>query len=626
MILIVLLAAAPAFGQGACCFMDQSCQPAADEAECNGLGGVFLPGADCAEAPCGTGACCRETACVETDAFSCISAGRDFAGAGTLCADDPCAIGQGACCLKDGTCQEISPEDCTAMGGTFQGIGTVCAGGFCTLGGCCLPGGCQDLAQFECDAQGGRFFGGVPCVDEPCPANDCPKDTLFGQQRDEPDDFTAGTSETSAGFERFEDFSGVAGPIDGLVWFGLDLDHIGGNNFVECVEIDPTFTINFFDDAGGQPGDLVCSYKLVATRTPLGIFYLGAELNEYSVTLPAPCVLVSGWVSIVGLGDPECWFLWMSAGSGFSWCEGCSASAEGFDLAICLTGTPGGAFGACCDDASGTCTDNVEISDCTAPGLRFAPDTLCADLDPACGVFLGACCLAEATCTIQTQGDCTAAGGDWLGANTQCNQCPCAVPCPPQGTAEGEPDCFDGYVDTFNGGCPSSPAVFSPISLGETVCAFTGIYDNGASVDWDYYQITVAETTELIWTVEAEFEPRAWILDGTGGCPGLTLITDATFECNPLTISTTVGAGTYWLVVAPNTFTDTAACPAFYTASLGAPCPEDLDGDGNVGTTDLLALLAAWGPNAGHPADLDDDGNVGTTDLLGLLAAWGPCP
>ena len=26
------------------------------------------------------------------------------------------------------------------------------------------------------------------------------------------------------------------------------------------------------------------------------------------------------------------------------------------------------------------------------------------------------------------------------------------------------------------------------------------------------------------------------------------------------------------------------------------------------------------------PADIDDDGTVGITDLLALLAAWGPCP
>ena len=54
-------------------------------------------------------------------------------------------------------------------------------------------------------------------------------------------------------------------------------------------------------------------------------------------------------------------------------------------------------------------------------------------------------------------------------------------------------------------------------------------------------------------------------------------------------------------------------------------CAADLDGDNEVGITDFLALLAAWGPNPGHPADLDDDGVVGISDFLTLLDAWGPC-
>ena len=54
-------------------------------------------------------------------------------------------------------------------------------------------------------------------------------------------------------------------------------------------------------------------------------------------------------------------------------------------------------------------------------------------------------------------------------------------------------------------------------------------------------------------------------------------------------------------------------------------CLSDVDNDGTVGIIDFLALLGAWGPNAGHPADIDDDGIVGILDLLALLADWGPC-
>jgi hypothetical protein len=58
----------------------------------------------------------------------------------------------------------------------------------------------------------------------------------------------------------------------------------------------------------------------------------------------------------------------------------------------------------------------------------------------------------------------------------------------------------------------------------------------------------------------------------------------------------------------------------------GPPCPWDLDASGAVGTSDLLALLAAWGTDPSGPPDFDGDGNVGTSDLLELLGNWGPCP
>ncbi|MBT8487133.1 MAG: VCBS repeat-containing protein [Phycisphaerae bacterium] len=62
----------------------------------------------------------------------------------------------------------------------------------------------------------------------------------------------------------------------------------------------------------------------------------------------------------------------------------------------------------------------------------------------------------------------------------------------------------------------------------------------------------------------------------------------------------------------------------FASALLGE-CPADLDDDGVVGFTDLLALLAAWGPCPGCAEDIDGDGDVGFVDLLTVLDDWGPC-
>ncbi len=55
-------------------------------------------------------------------------------------------------------------------------------------------------------------------------------------------------------------------------------------------------------------------------------------------------------------------------------------------------------------------------------------------------------------------------------------------------------------------------------------------------------------------------------------------------------------------------------------------CDADLDGDGLVGITDFLDLLAQWGTDPAGPPDLDGDGVVGITDFLDLLANWGPGP
>ncbi|MBT8487015.1 MAG: hypothetical protein HKO59_17220 [Phycisphaerales bacterium] len=54
-------------------------------------------------------------------------------------------------------------------------------------------------------------------------------------------------------------------------------------------------------------------------------------------------------------------------------------------------------------------------------------------------------------------------------------------------------------------------------------------------------------------------------------------------------------------------------------------CVADIDESGDVGFSDLLAVLAHWGPCTGCPEDLDRDHDVGFTDLLIVLSNWGPC-
>ncbi len=49
----------------------------------------------------------------------------------------------------------------------------------------------------------------------------------------------------------------------------------------------------------------------------------------------------------------------------------------------------------------------------------------------------------------------------------------------------------------------------------------------------------------------------------------------------------------------------------------------DLNRDGSVDASDLVLLLAAWGPCAGCEADLNGSGAVDASDIVMLIAAWG---
>ncbi len=151
----------------------------------------------------------------------------------------------------------------------------------------------------------------------------------------------------------------------------------------------------------------------------------------------------------------------------------------------------------------------------------------------------------------------------------------CDVTCGGGSTAEGEADC--GLpTDTVNGGCNSAPEVFSPIACGQSYCG-TGAFD-GASRDTDWYEIVLASPMTLTWSVEAEFDVVLGFVEmtvpGSGNCADAVALNPfaAPGECNPASISVTVGAGTHWFFVAPD-FTNIEACGGEYTASLTCAAP-----------------------------------------------------
>lgn len=145
-------------------------------------------------------------------------------------------------------------------------------------------------------------------------------------------------------------------------------------------------------------------------------------------------------------------------------------------------------------------------------------------------------------------------------------------------------------------------------SLGETPLAQTE-----AVIDFVFpntmpnsFTVFDTDTAQVLFDEDADMAP--WT--GTGQVTMTAQTEFAVFEDPPGIVNFSAGGAANWTVT--------------YDFTV-LPCA-DLDGDGNVGTADLLELLAAWGTDPGGPPDFDGDGNVGTSDLLYLLSSWGPCP
>ncbi len=178
----------------------------------------------------------------------------------------------------------------------------------------------------------------------------------------------------------------------------------------------------------------------------------------------------------------------------------------------------------------------------------------------------GACCLPDGSCALLLPNDCAAQGGQFEGEGVDC----ASVTCPqPVGAC-----CLP-----LSGGCHD---------LTDADCGLVGGLWQGPGTDCATFVC---------------FPPGACCLPD-GSC------TDIGNE-----IDCDAAGGTFQGV---GTTCAGLFCPL--------PCPADFNGDGNVNVTDLLELLAAWGPNPGHAADINEDGFVNVTDLLALLAAWGGCP
>jgi hypothetical protein len=134
----------------------------------------------------------------------------------------------------------------------------------------------------------------------------------------------------------------------------------------------------------------------------------------------------------------------------------------------------------------------------------------------------------------------------------------CIIECPPGAILEGEPDCYDGYVDLYNAGCNEVPYLFQDVIPCDgspvTYCGTGGVYYFGTSLyrDTDWYQLVTQNADVIDWTVESNPAMNFYILDGIYGCGNIGFVGSyTTTPCEPYTFSNVqlLAPGIYWLWV-----------------------------------------------------------------------------
>ncbi len=171
-------------------------------------------------------------------------------------------------------------------------------------------------------------------------------------------------------------------------------------------------------------------------------------------------------------------------------------------------------------------------------------------------------------------GDC----GDYVLAmdEIECTP-PCDVVC--SGIPEGEPVCYDGYEDHYNGGCNSDPNIFSIVFSSPdpiTYCGESGVYEysNGATYrDTDWYMFSVwGEPVSFSITVEAEFGVLFGFVDGLCDNPSFVSYS-TTPECTPHTITEELPYGTYAIFVSTDSWDPEYECGIEYSLTIEGYSP-----------------------------------------------------
>ncbi len=624
------------------------------------------------------GACCVDGECLATNTEAeCIALADDAPFewvAGEDCATYACTPSPlGACCIVS-NCEPVSGQGAATKyqcmvfandnGFDYEWYeGESCPDFVCPLpptGACCLyddlgnPTQCETTDVEACSIVGGFWYEGEDCFGSPpfaCPVDPCGEDALYALLDT---GSTGAISDNLGEYRRADWFDGLTGGFSSLSWFGMN--RVNDEGWGPCDKTPDDFEIIVYgnlDNPIPEPdlNNILCGpYTVSPAKLDTGETFNTSPIWRYDVLELVPvCTATEGWLSIGGLdnGEDNCWFLWHSSidDDNSSWIyrypefTKVGDGLRTYDLSMCLNGEYIPSFGACCDDETGACSENIEFQDCLAP-LRHVADTLCADLAPDCGTAPGACCHLDAGCDVVDNASlCNEPDDIWLGRNTFCEDCPCRLICPEGADLEGE-ECGTG----INGGCSNQPgAVPNDLTLGVPVCGHAWAEDGTRDTDW--YIINLEEG-EYTLTVEAEYFVGAGFIrynegfEGSGNCnetSGFVSPYGTVGACTTLTVDTTVTtSGIYWVWISTNGFDGIPCQPDYgnaYVAVLEGeipPCPFDLDGNGAVGPGDVGVVKNSFGCDINQPScaalDFDSNGAVGPGDVGAVKNEFGPCP
>lgn len=188
--------------------------------------------------------------------------------------------------------------------------------------------------------------------------------------------------------------------------------------------------------------------------------------------------------------------------------------------------------------------------------------------------------------------------------------CPSCADCPPGAQNENEPDCRDGYVDTYDGDCLHAIPISDQGGGCGVMCGRSGTFLTGGhqQADIDYYRICSPPNENFSLQITPQFPCNLQIWDSSCGILIESIQVDScqTGACPPFYLSPE-----YVIAVQPSVVTGVPCGTPYVLSVCGMSCP------GQVDQKPLPPSFVLYQnhPNPGRPGteiafDLPRDGQV----------------